>query len=70
METIDAKRVTAAQFTESDKRSLMNKFIRNKEIMFLIFGLMFPYKTLLTTKKEIDDKLDGQQKLAHIPEEI
>ena len=41
-------------FTESDRRNVMDKFIKNKEIMFLIFGLMFPYKTLVSAKKESD----------------
>ena len=49
---IDVARMNALHFTESDRRTVMNKFIRNKEIMFLIFGLMFPYKTLQTAKKE------------------
>lgn len=52
MVDIDITRISTAHFTESDRRNVMNRFMANKEIMFLIFGLMFPYKTLLAAKKE------------------
>lgn len=52
MADIELTRITTAHFTESDRRNVINKFMGNKEIMFLIFGLMFPYKTLLATKKD------------------
>ena len=69
MPDILKSQITAANFTESDKRSVMSKFIRNKEIMFLIFGLMFPYKTLMATKTEAEQKT-ADIGLEKIPEEI
>jgi hypothetical protein len=66
---VDVKRTSSLQFTESDKRAVMNKFFRNKEIMFLIFGLMFPYKTLMNQHKKEVDVVEAT-KLTRIPEEI
>ena len=33
-------------FTDSDKRNVLYKFMHNREIMFLLYGIMFPFKTL------------------------
>jgi len=39
---VNPNHITPGQFTESDRRAVMEKFLGNKEILFLIYGLMFP----------------------------
>ena len=34
--------ITFSQFTQSDKKSVMQKFMSNLEVLFLVYGLMFP----------------------------
>lgn len=47
---VDLNHISQVHFTDSDKRLVLNKFLANKEILFLIYGLMFPYRTLMAAK--------------------
>ena len=39
---IESKQITFQQFTESDRRNVLQKFLSSQEVLFLIYGLMFP----------------------------
>ena len=39
---VDPKQISFAQFTESDKRNVIQKFLVSHEVLFLVYGLMFP----------------------------
>ena len=54
---VDAKKVTIASFTEADKRNVIHKFMQNPEVMFLIYGLMFPSQTLAAANKQMNQEL-------------
>ena len=39
---LESKKIKFMQFTEGDKRSVIEKFLRSQEVLFLTYGLMFP----------------------------
>ena len=40
------RHILPSQFTESDKRNVIWKFLSSQEVLFLIYGLMFPTQTI------------------------
>jgi len=43
---IESKQMTFSSFTESDRRQVMQSFLSSQEVLFLIYGLMFPSQTI------------------------
>ena len=39
---MEAEKIKFNQFTEKDKRSVIENFLRSQEVLFLTYGLMFP----------------------------
>jgi len=54
---LNPTQVTLSQFTESDKQTVMWKFLGNPEVMFLIYGLMFPSQNFGQPQSEEADEL-------------
>ena len=39
---LNVKQINFSHFTEHDKRVVIQKFLSSQEVLFLIYGLMFP----------------------------
>ena len=43
---MESRKIKLKQFTEVDKRGVIDKFLASKEVLFLTYGLMFPSQTI------------------------
>ena len=53
---IESKQVTFQQFTESDRRNVLTKFLSSQEVLFLIYGLMFPTQTIAAANQALNSQ--------------
>ena len=49
-----SRQISFGQFTESDKRSVIQKFLSSQEVLFLIYGLMFPSQTIAAANQALN----------------
>ena len=53
---IDPKQIQFSQFTESDKRNVIQKFLVSHEVLFLVYGLMFPSQTIAAANQALTNQ--------------
>ena len=51
--TADPNKILLSQFTESDKRNVVQKFLLSHEVLFLVYGLMFPSQTIAAANQAL-----------------
>ena len=51
---LNAKQISFSQFTESDKRNVVWKFLSSQEVLFLVYGLMFPSQTIAAANQALN----------------
>ena len=50
---MESKQILLSQFTESDKRNVIQKFLLSHEVLFLVYGLMFPSQTIAAANQAL-----------------
>ena len=50
---VESKQINLSQFTESDKRNVIQKFLLSHEVLFLVYGLMFPSQTIAAANQAL-----------------
>lgn len=48
------KQINYSHFTESDRRNVIQKFLSSQEVLFLIYGLMFPSQTIAAANQALN----------------
>lgn len=49
-----SRHISFINFTESDKRNVIQKFLGSQEVLFLIYGLMFPSQTIAAANQALN----------------
>ena len=51
---LNIRSINYTQFTESDRRNVIQKFLSSQEVLFLIYGLMFPSQTIAAANQALN----------------
>ena len=51
---LNNRQISFNNFTESDRRNVIQKFLSSQEVLFLIYGLMFPSQTIAAANQALN----------------